>query len=63
MGAKNSKDDPGAPSTGMTIVIVVQSVLVLALVGFLIWFAFFHKKKGADDAADAMKTISIPTKK
>jgi hypothetical protein len=63
MGAESSKDEAGSPSTGMTIVIVVQSVLVLALVGFLIWFAFFHKKGGGDDAADAMKTISIPTKK
>jgi len=63
MGGGNSKkDNPSGPSTGMTIVIVVQSVLVLALVAFLIWFAFFHKKGGADDAADVMKTITIPKK-
>lgn len=61
MGSKSSKDDnSAAPSTGMTIAIVVQSVLILFLVGFLIWFAFFHKKK--HDITDAMKTISIPTK-
>jgi flagellar basal body-associated protein FliL len=63
MGAKNSKDDPASPSTGMTIVIVVQSLLVLALVGFLIWFAFFHKKESGDEAADAMKTIAVPLRK
>ena len=66
MGSKSSKDDddPAAPSTGMTIAIVVQSFLILFLVGFLIWFAFFHKKKhGNNDITDAMKTISIPTKR
>jgi hypothetical protein len=61
MGAKSSKDSD-SPSTGMVIVIVVQSLLVLALVGFLIWFAFYHKK-GGEDAIDAMKTIAVPIKK
>lgn len=62
----DSSDNPTAPSTGMTIVIVVQSMLVLALVCFLIWFAFFHKKNsstsGNNDITDAMKTIRIPAK-
>lgn len=54
------------PSTGMAIAVAVQSLIVFFLVGFLIWYVFFHKKKGTGaslpdvDMSDAvpMRTVT-----
>lgn len=62
--ASDDKDrNSGKPSTGFIIAIVAQSVAILFLIGFLVWFAFIRKNKdslggGGIDAS----TRTVPIK-